>query len=94
MIDSTIGSLAAKLAALEAEEALVSAERRRLHQQIDNGFAMELSREREHEVSLRRRELHLQIDALRAQLGLPPGPTRRAADEPGLEKTWSLGSST
>lgn len=80
------------LAALEAEEARVSAERRRLQQQIDNGFATELSRDREQQLSLRRRELHLQIDALRLRLGLPTGPARRATDEPGLEKTWSFGS--
>jgi hypothetical protein len=86
--------LARELAALEAEEAQVSAERRRLQQQIDSGFAMEMSRVREREVSLRRRELHLQIDALRTRLGLPTGPTRQGADESGLEKTWSLGSPT
>jgi hypothetical protein len=92
MIDSTLGSLAEELAALEAEEATVSAERRRLQQQIDNGFATDMSRAREREVSLRRRELHLQIDAIRVRLGLPTGPTRRTAGEPVLESTWSLGA--
>lgn len=92
MIDSSLGSSAEKLAALEAEEAQVSAERRRLQQLIDSGFATELSRSREREVSLLRRELHLQIDAVRIQLGLPTGPTRRAADESSLERTWSLSS--
>ena len=89
MIESNLGSLAEELAALEAEETEVSAERRRLQQQIDSGFATEMSRTREREISLRRRELHLQIDALRGRLGLPTGPTRRATDEPGLEKSWS-----
>jgi hypothetical protein len=92
MIESSLGSLAEELAALEAEEASVSAERRRLQQQIDNGFATEVSRAREREVSLRRRELHLQIDAIRLRLGLPTGPTRRTADGSGLERTWSFGS--
>ena len=40
-----------ELVALEAEEALVSAERRRLHQQIDFGYASETTRAREQEVS-------------------------------------------
>jgi hypothetical protein len=92
MTEPDIGNLAERLAALEAEEAQINAERRRLQQQIDNGFATEVSRAREHEVSLRRRELHLQIDGIRAQLGLPTGPARRAADEHGLERTWSIGS--
>jgi hypothetical protein len=64
----------AELAALEAEEARVSAERRRLHQQIDHGFASETTRARERELSARRRELHQRIDALREPLGLPLGP--------------------
>ena len=63
----------AELAALEAEEADVSAERRRLHQQIDHGFATETTRLREREVSDHRRELHRRIDALRERLGLPAG---------------------
>jgi hypothetical protein len=91
MNESTLGSLAEELAALEAEEASVSAERRRLQQQIDNGFATEASRAREREVSLRRRELHLQIDAMRVRLGLPTGPARRT-DDSALERTWSLDS--
>jgi hypothetical protein len=92
MIEPTLGSLAEELAALEAEEAQVSAERRRLQEQIDRGFGTEMSRAREREVSIRRRELHLQIDAIRGRLGLPTGPTRRTADESGLERTWSFGS--
>jgi uncharacterized protein involved in exopolysaccharide biosynthesis len=92
MTESNLRDLTGQLAALEAEEAQVAAERRRLQQQIDNGFATDVSRTREREASLRRRELHLQIDALRTQLGLPTGPVRRAADDHGLERTWSLGS--
>jgi hypothetical protein len=92
MIEPTLGNLAEELSALEAEEAQVSAERRRLQQQIDNGFATEASRTREREASLRRRELHLQIDAIRLRLGLPAGPRPRAADQPGLERSWSLES--
>jgi hypothetical protein len=63
----------AELEALEAEEVEVSAERRRLHQQIDHGFASEATRLREREVSDHRRELHRRIDALRERLGLPVG---------------------
>lgn len=48
--------LDAELADLEAEEERVSEERRRLHQQIDNGFATETTRARERDVSSRRRE--------------------------------------
>jgi len=71
----------AELAALEAEETQVSAERRRLHQQIDNGFATEATRLREREVSDRRRELHRHIDALRERLGLPAGARWASACE-------------
>lgn len=92
MIEPTLGNLAEELAALEAEEATVSAERRRLQQQIDNGYATDLARAREREVSRRRRELHLQIDSIRVRLGLPPGPTARTANEPALERIWSLSS--
>lgn len=71
----------AELAALEAEEAQVSAERRRLHQQIDHGFASEAARRREREVSDHRRELHRRIDTLRDLLGLPAGPRWASAPE-------------
>jgi hypothetical protein len=79
-----------ELADLEAEEKRVSEERRRLHQQIDNGFATETTRTHERDVSQRRRELHQQIDALRERLGLPVGPR----PSPGrLENVWpALGS--
>ena len=63
-----------ELADLEAEEERVSAERRRLQLQIDNGFATARTHERERETSNRRHELHERIDALREALGLPTGP--------------------
>ena len=68
-----------ELVALEAEEALVSAERRRLHQQIDFGYASETTRAREQEVSNHRREWHRRIDVLRELLGMPLGPPRASA---------------
>ena len=60
-----------ELAALEAQEPLISAKRRHLHQQIDFGFASEETRAREREISQERRELHARIDALRERLGTP-----------------------
>lgn len=63
MDERSPGDLREELAALEAEEAEVSAERRRLYQQIDHGFATETTRVRERELSARRRELHQRIDA-------------------------------
>lgn len=60
-----------ELAALEAAEARVSAERRRLHQQMDFGYSVSESlRAREREVSAERRELHRRIDALQQLLGI------------------------
>lgn len=64
----------AELAALEEEEAQVSAERRHLHRQIDFGYASETTRAREREVSDHRRELHARIDAIRENLGRRAGP--------------------
>ena len=87
MIEASLAGLSEELAALEAEERQVSAEGRRLHQQIDGGFATEMTRAREREVSQRRRALHHQIDSLRASLGLPVGP-QPTSGEPGLEKIW------
>jgi hypothetical protein len=78
-----------ELAALEAEEVQVSAERRRLQQTIDNGFGTELTRARERDLSRRRRALHHRIDVLRGQMGLPVGPQRGPSDDPALERTWS-----
>ena len=47
---------------------MLSGLRRRLHEQIDNGFPNEFTIARERDVSIRRRELHARIDALRAAL--------------------------
>jgi hypothetical protein len=74
MDEAGLDGLRAELAALEAEEARVSAERRHLHRQLDFGFASETTRAREREVSDHRRDLHGRIDALRERLGLPVGP--------------------
>jgi len=60
--------IAAELLALEREERELSEFRRRLHDQIDNGFPNEFTIARERAVSARRRELHARIDALRAAL--------------------------
>ena len=57
-----------ELASLEAQEARISAERRRLHNQIDYGFATEATHAREREVSAERRQLHQRIDSLRESL--------------------------
>ncbi len=60
-----------ELAALEAIEARFSAERRRLHQQIDFGYsASESLRVREREVSNERRALHRRISELQKLLGV------------------------
>ena len=60
-----------ELTALEAIEARLSAERRRLHQQIDFGYSTAGSlRAREREVSDRRQALHRRIDSLQQLLGL------------------------
>jgi hypothetical protein len=59
-------SLAAELAHLRHEERQLSDLRRRLHEQIDNGFPNEVTIRREREVSDRRRVLHRHIDALAA----------------------------
>ena len=61
-------AIAAELLALEREERRLSELRRRLHEQIDNGFPNELTIAREREVSDRRREVHARIDSLHAAL--------------------------
>jgi hypothetical protein len=78
-------NLRVQLAALEAEEALVSAERRRLHDQIDYGFATETTRAREREVSDHRQQLHRRIDALRALLGTPRGRPTTSEPSPRVQ---------
>jgi hypothetical protein len=79
-------SLREELARLEAEEALVSAQRRHLHQRIDFGYATDEARAREREVSDRRQELHRLIDELRRRLGLerPAGGSPEQAGEPTI----------
>jgi hypothetical protein len=69
MDDKSLDELREELASLEAAEALISAKRRHLHQQIDFGFASEETRAREREISDERRQLHRRIDALRELLG-------------------------
>jgi hypothetical protein len=85
MQEPNLGDLPAELAALEAEEARVSAERRHLHRQIDFGYANETTQARERQVSEHRRELHRRIDVLREQLGMPVGP-KRASTEASLKE--------
>lgn len=75
-----LADLRAELAALEEEEARVSAERRHLHHQIDFGYATETTREREREVSAHRRELHGRIDAMRERLGTTAQPKQAAVE--------------
>ncbi len=80
MEDANLDDLRAELAALEEEEARISAERRHLHRQIDFDFASDTTRAREREVSDHRRQLHRRIDALRESLGMPAGPQQAAAE--------------
>jgi hypothetical protein len=72
----------ALLARLEAEERDLSAERRRLHDRIDNFGADDALVAREHEVSTQRRKLHVRIDRLRARReasrAAPPAGRRKA----------------
>jgi hypothetical protein len=64
-----VGELQWELARLEVAEAALSAERSRLHHQIDFGFETASTRARERQVSDERQELHSRIDELREQLG-------------------------
>jgi hypothetical protein len=74
LVDETdLGAFREELAALEAIEARVSAERRRLHQQIDFGYSeSEALRVREREVSDERQALHRRIGELQKLLGIEP----------------------
>jgi predicted nucleic acid-binding Zn-ribbon protein len=69
MSEANVDDLRTELSRLEAEEAKLSANRERLQNQIDFGFASETTRAREREVSDERRELHRRIDSIRARLG-------------------------
>lgn len=61
MDESVMSDLQRELVALRAEEARLSAERDRLHHQIDFGFESGTTRERERKVSAARRDLHRRI---------------------------------
>jgi hypothetical protein len=65
MDEPSLNDLRQELAVLEAREQRLSAERDRLHHQIDFGFESASTAERELEVSAARRELHQRIDLLR-----------------------------
>lgn len=86
MGESNPDDLHKELASLEATEARISAERRRLHEQIDFGYASEATRVREREVSDERRRLHERIDSLRRILGVQDpaaaGPSGSTDPEP------------
>jgi uncharacterized membrane protein YccC len=64
----SLDDLRDELATLEAAESRISAERRRLHEQIDFGYATAATRVREREISAERRQLHRRIDSLREVL--------------------------
>jgi hypothetical protein len=85
MEEANLDALREELAALEAEQAQVSAVRRRLHDQIDFGFATETTRNRERELSDHRRQLHRRIDELREQLGASLEPPSTSL-EPSLKQ--------
>ncbi len=71
MEEDNLDAVRDELTALEAAEARVSAERRRLHQQMDFGYSVSESlRAREREASAERRELHRRIDDLQQVLGI------------------------
>ncbi|HKC77024.1 MAG TPA: hypothetical protein VKB70_01430 [Gaiellaceae bacterium] len=57
---------------MQAEEERLSAERDRLHHQIDFGFESSTTREREREVSAARRDLHQRIALVRKVLQARP----------------------
>jgi hypothetical protein len=68
MTETSLDELRKELARLETEETRLSAERHRVQDRIDLGFATEFLRERERELSDGRRELHHRIDELRELL--------------------------
>ena len=87
-MEPSLDDLRKELANLEAEEALISAKRRHLHQQIDFGFASEETRALEREISDERRRLHGRIDALRELLGLEPGTSLAPANADRPVESW------
>lgn len=68
MDETSLDRLREELATLQAEEEQLSAERDRLHHQIDFGFESATTRERELRVSSARRDLHERIDQVRRLL--------------------------
>jgi hypothetical protein len=90
--DADLDALREELAALEAAEARVSAQRRHLHRQIDFGFATEETRANERQISTERRQLHERIDAIREVLGLPPGREAAQASRAPADGDPSLDS--
>jgi chromosome segregation ATPase len=68
MAEPSLDDLRSELSDLEAEEARLSAARKRLQDQIDFGFESGTTRAREREVSDERQELHRRIDGLRERL--------------------------
>jgi hypothetical protein len=95
-VDRTgLDELLEELATLEAAETRISAERRRLHHQIDYGFANAATLAREREVSDERRRLHHRIDSLRellrAEGHLTGGDKEPAAPDSSLSalSNWS-----
>jgi hypothetical protein len=70
MEEPSLEALREELAQLEAREAMVSAQRRHLHNQLDFGYATDdATKAREREVSAERRQLHQRIEAIRELLG-------------------------
>jgi hypothetical protein len=79
--ESSLEALREELGALEARERGLSAERRRLHNQIDSGFGSDSTRAREREVSDERQELHRRIDSLREILPVEPEDREPSAEK-------------
>lgn len=72
MDEASRDDLRRELAVLQAEEERLSAERDRLHHQIDFGFESSTTRDREREVSAARQDLHQRITLVRKVLGAHP----------------------
>lgn len=91
MDQTNLDELRKELATLEADELRVSAERRRLHNQIDYGFSSADTVAREREVSDERHRLHERIDSLR-ELLRAEDPDAASADpepQPSALSQWS-----
>jgi hypothetical protein len=65
MTETSLDELRKELARLETDEAQLSAERHRVQDRMDLGFATDHMRARERELSDERRQLHHRIDELR-----------------------------